>query len=113
MEKPFGTDLASAIRLNNEVDAVFPDSQVFRIDHFLARRRRRTSWPCASPTASSSRSGTASTSIRLIYDAMIGDHTLFANAQGIERLWEVSQPPLVDPPPVLPYAQGSWGPPRR
>ena len=27
---------------------------------------------------------------RLIYDAMIGDHTLFANAKGIERLWEVS-----------------------
>ncbi len=47
---------------------------------------------------------------RLIYDAMMGDHTLFANAQGIERLWEVSQPLLSDPPPVLPYAQGSWGP---
>ena len=47
---------------------------------------------------------------RLIYDAMMGDHTLFANAKGIERLWEVSQPLLDDPPPVLPYAQGSWGP---
>ncbi len=31
---------------------------------------------------------------RLIYDAMMGDHTLFANAKGIERLWEVSQPLL-------------------
>ena len=47
---------------------------------------------------------------RLIYDAMMGDHTLFANAKGIERLWEVSQPLLADPPPVLPYAEGSWGP---
>jgi glucose-6-phosphate 1-dehydrogenase len=47
---------------------------------------------------------------RLIHDAMMGDHTLFASAKGIERLWEVSQPLLDDPPPVLPYAQGSWGP---
>ena len=47
---------------------------------------------------------------RLIHDAMSGDHTLFTTAEGIERLWEISQPLLDDPPPVLPYAQGSWGP---
>jgi glucose-6-phosphate 1-dehydrogenase len=47
---------------------------------------------------------------RLIYDAMIGDHTLFTTAEGIERLWEVSTPLLEDPPPVRPYAPGSWGP---
>ena len=46
---------------------------------------------------------------RLIYDAMSGDHTLFTTAEGIERLWEVSQP-LLDPPPVRPYPPGSWGP---
>ena len=28
---------------------------------------------------------------RLILDAMRGDHTLFCTAEGIERLWEVSQ----------------------
>ena len=27
---------------------------------------------------------------RLIYDALIGDKTLFARADGIERLWEVA-----------------------
>ena len=48
---------------------------------------------------------------RLIHDAMVGDHTLFNTAEGIERLWEVSTPLLEDPPPVLPYAKGSWGPP--
>jgi glucose-6-phosphate 1-dehydrogenase len=48
---------------------------------------------------------------RLIHDAMAGDHTLFNTAEGIERLWEVSTPLLEDPPPVLPYAKGSWGPP--
>ena len=48
---------------------------------------------------------------RLIHDAMIGDHTLFNTAEGIERLWEVSTPLLENPPPVQPYAQGTWGPP--
>ncbi len=47
---------------------------------------------------------------RLIRDAMNGDHTLFTTAQGIERLWEVSAPLLEDPPEVLRYAPGSWGP---
>ncbi len=47
---------------------------------------------------------------RLILDAMRGDHTLFTSAEGIERLWEVSQPLLDDPSPVRPYAVGSWGP---
>jgi len=47
---------------------------------------------------------------RLIYDAMVGDHTLFTNADGIERLWEQSTPLLDNPPPVRAYAPGSWGP---
>ena len=47
---------------------------------------------------------------RLIHDAMSGDHTLFTTAAGIERLWELSAPLLENPPPVRPYAQGSWGP---
>ncbi len=47
---------------------------------------------------------------RLILDAIHGDATLFTTAEGIERLWEVATPLLADPPPVLPYPQGSWGP---
>ncbi len=47
---------------------------------------------------------------RLILDAMRGDHTLFTTAEGIERLWEVSTSLLEAPPPVRPYAPGSWGP---
>jgi glucose-6-phosphate 1-dehydrogenase len=47
---------------------------------------------------------------RLIHDALIGDKTLFTRADGIERLWEVVQPALDDPPPVRLYASGSWGP---
>jgi glucose-6-phosphate 1-dehydrogenase len=37
IEKPFGTDLASARALNNTVHATFDESQVFRIDHFLGK----------------------------------------------------------------------------
>ena len=48
---------------------------------------------------------------RLIHDAMVGDHTLFNTAEGIERLWELSTPLLDNPEPVQPYPKGSWGPP--
>ena len=37
IEKPFGTDLESARQLNQAVHAVFDESQVFRIDHFLGK----------------------------------------------------------------------------
>jgi len=37
MEKPFGTDLDSARRLNDSVHVVFDECQVFRIDHFLGK----------------------------------------------------------------------------
>lgn len=37
MEKPFGTDLASAIELNDFVHDTFDESQIFRIDHFLGK----------------------------------------------------------------------------
>jgi glucose-6-phosphate 1-dehydrogenase len=47
---------------------------------------------------------------RLLLEAMVGDQALFTRSDGIERLWEVSTPLLDDPPPVEPYAPGSWGP---
>jgi glucose-6-phosphate 1-dehydrogenase len=47
---------------------------------------------------------------RLIHDVMLGDRTLFTSADGVERLWEVSAELLASPPPVRPYAPGSWGP---
>jgi glucose-6-phosphate 1-dehydrogenase len=47
---------------------------------------------------------------RLILDAMRGDRTLFTTAEGIERLWQASTALLESPPPVRPYAPGTWGP---
>jgi glucose-6-phosphate 1-dehydrogenase len=37
MEKPFGTDLDSAKKLNSELHEVFDEEQIFRIDHFLGK----------------------------------------------------------------------------
>ena len=37
MEKPFGTDLASAVSLNARLHEVFKEEQIFRIDHFLGK----------------------------------------------------------------------------
>jgi glucose-6-phosphate 1-dehydrogenase len=37
MEKPFGTDLASAEKLNARLHEVFAEEQIFRIDHFLGK----------------------------------------------------------------------------
>lgn len=37
IEKPFGRDLASARELDETVRAVFPESSVFRIDHYLGK----------------------------------------------------------------------------
>ena len=41
IEKPFGHDLESAIRLNREVGKVFRESQVYRIDHYLGKETVR------------------------------------------------------------------------
>src|SRR5450432_265680 len=37
IEKPFGNDLASARELNDEVNQVFAEDQIFRIDHYLGK----------------------------------------------------------------------------
>jgi glucose-6-phosphate 1-dehydrogenase len=37
VEKPFGTDLASARTLNETLHAVLDEAQIFRIDHFLGK----------------------------------------------------------------------------
>jgi glucose-6-phosphate 1-dehydrogenase len=38
VEKPFGHDLASARELNDCLHQVFPESSIFRIDHYLGKR---------------------------------------------------------------------------
>ena len=62
MEKPFGTDLESAKKLNARLHEVFARSRSSASTTSSARRRPRTSWPSGSRTACSSRSGTATSS---------------------------------------------------
>ncbi|MCC6485649.1 MAG: glucose-6-phosphate dehydrogenase [Armatimonadetes bacterium] len=37
VEKPIGTDLASSRELNSAIRSVFPESRIYRIDHFLGK----------------------------------------------------------------------------
>ena len=38
VEKPFGRDLSSARNLNAILHGVFPESSIFRIDHYLGKQ---------------------------------------------------------------------------
>jgi glucose-6-phosphate 1-dehydrogenase len=46
----------------------------------------------------------------LLHAAMQGDSTRFKRQDGVEQAWRVMQPLVDAPPPVHPYAKGSWGP---
>ncbi len=46
----------------------------------------------------------------LLHAAMGGQSTRFTRQDGVEETWRIMQPLLDAPPPVLPYAPGSWGP---
>ena len=46
----------------------------------------------------------------LLHAAMIGQSTRFTRQDGVEETWRIMQPLLDAPPPVHPYAPGSWGP---
>ncbi len=47
----------------------------------------------------------------LLHAAMQGDSSRFTRQDGVEEAWRVMAPLLTAPPPVHPYAKGSWGPP--
>jgi len=46
----------------------------------------------------------------LLHAAMVGDSTRFTRQDGVEEAWRVLQPLIDAPPPVHPYAKGTWGP---
>jgi glucose-6-phosphate 1-dehydrogenase len=48
--------------------------------------------------------------VALINDVLTGDRSLFTSSAGLEHAWRVADPLLRNPPPVQPYAPGSWGP---
>src|SRR3954453_24209752 len=46
----------------------------------------------------------------LLEAAMRGDGMRFTRQDGVEQQWRIMQPLLDNPPPLHPYAPGSWGP---
>ena len=46
----------------------------------------------------------------LLHAALTGRSGRFKRQDVVEECWRIMQPLLVDPPPVHPYAPGSWGP---
>jgi len=46
----------------------------------------------------------------LLLDAMRGDTTRFTRQDSVEECWRIFEPAIEKPPPVHPYAPGSWGP---
>jgi glucose-6-phosphate 1-dehydrogenase len=46
----------------------------------------------------------------LLHDAMRGNSSRFTRQDGVEETWRIFEPLLKQPPPVHPYAPGSWGP---
>jgi glucose-6-phosphate 1-dehydrogenase len=46
----------------------------------------------------------------LLHAAMVGDAKRFTRQDSVEQCWRVMAPLLDNPPPVHPYAKGSWGP---
>jgi glucose-6-phosphate 1-dehydrogenase len=46
----------------------------------------------------------------LLHAALVGESTRFTRQDSVEETWRIMQPLLDAPPPVQPYAPGSWGP---
>ena len=47
---------------------------------------------------------------RVLGDAIAGDTTLFAREDSVEEAWRIVDPILKDPPRLIEYEPGSWGP---
>jgi len=47
---------------------------------------------------------------RDLHAALVGNPMRFTRQDAVEEAWRVFQPLLDSPPPVHPYAPGSWGP---
>jgi glucose-6-phosphate 1-dehydrogenase len=46
----------------------------------------------------------------LLHAAMLGNSTRFQRQDGVEETWRIMQPLITNPPPIEPYAPGTWGP---
>ena len=107
-------ELSATTARPNELTFELSDPGVIWVDFLAKEPGAKMSLGAASLTFRYGDSFTVANELagyeRLIHDAMLGDHTLFTRADGIERLWEVSAPLLERPPEPRPYPPGTWGP---
>jgi len=107
-------DDASAVARSNEISFELSEPGVIWIDFLAKQPGASMDLGAAALTFRYRDSFTVANELegyeRLLHDAMLGDHTLFTSAEGIERLWEVSTPLLEQPPNASTYLRGSWGP---
>ncbi len=122
-EKPFGTSPDSFRELDQVVDSVLDEQQVYRIDHFLGKEATQDlhvlRFANTSSAAYWNREHIESVQIDVpetlgISDRAqfyeLGDRSLFTRPDGLAAMWQVAEPLLTSPPPARGYQPGSWGP---
>ena len=95
-----------------------PDRRQARpVDRHPHGRRRQARRRRASPSGSrmdmefADEGGEGATPYEVLLDAaMRGDSMRFTRQDAVEEQWRIMQPLLDAPPPVHPYAKGTWGP---
>jgi glucose-6-phosphate 1-dehydrogenase len=96
-----------------------PDQIVIRLDpttgiRFELEARRahaREAQPVTLDMEFSEEGGEGATPYEvLLHAAIAGITTRFTRQDGVEEAWRIMQPLLDAPPPVQPYAPGTWGP---
>jgi glucose-6-phosphate 1-dehydrogenase len=96
-----------------------PDQLVVRLDpstgvrlELEARRAaHRTAEPITLDMEFAHEGGEGATPYEvLLHAAMVGESVRFTRQDGVEEAWRIMQPLIDAPPPVHPYAPGSWGP---
>ncbi len=106
--------------LPDERRAPAPNQLVFRIDPSTGIRLILDAERADKPGANevefdvefAQEGGEGATPYEVLLDAALrGDATYFTRQDNVEESWRIVQPLLDSPPPVIPYPQGSWGPP--
>ena len=49
IEKPFGADLETSEALSDELGQLFPEDQIYRIDHYLGKELMQVGWRVCAP----------------------------------------------------------------
>jgi glucose-6-phosphate 1-dehydrogenase len=97
-----------------------PDQLVIRLDpstgiRFELEARRagtsRAAQPIVLDMEFAQEGGEGATPYEVLLHAAMGGQTVrFTRQDAVEEQWRIMQPLVDDPPPVHPYAPGSWGP---